>query len=311
MMTSGGCAHSIAELLGTAGGETPQLTEQHLKLIRGESPEADYEFTPESVAGECSLVVGGSNVPVECNRDHAGSPVLTLAKHRCLDAWASAWHENPRLVPFDFASGMVGGNSAPCPIVEIHNRADGDCLLHALGFYLCVSRPAWKGTVDDLRRTLLDHIEGRLALPKFKGDTKKALETRYTSAQDALWAEKGGGDAAAKYVFVHRTKYAELGELEMDAFARVYKATVCVWSTIEDEAGVMMTYRTSARPDFLPVNEIQNFGTCVHIRHYPGKKHFTLLALLHPGSTRTALASGSSGSFGSFGPAGRPLRPYA
>ena len=114
-MTSRGCAHSIAELLGTAGGETPQLTEQHLKLIRGESPEADYEFTPESVAGECSLVVGGSKVPVECNRDHAGSPVLTLAKHRCLDAWASAWHETPRVVPFDFASGMVGGNSAPCP----------------------------------------------------------------------------------------------------------------------------------------------------------------------------------------------------
>ena len=74
MMTSRGCAHSIAELLGTSGGETPQLTEQHLKLIRGESPEADYEFTPESVAGECSLVVGGSKVPVECNRDHAGSP---------------------------------------------------------------------------------------------------------------------------------------------------------------------------------------------------------------------------------------------
>ena len=52
---------------------------------------------------------------------------------------------------------------------------------------------------------------------------KKARETRYTSAQDALWAKKGGGDAAAKYVFVHRAKYAELGELEMDAFARVYK----------------------------------------------------------------------------------------
>ena len=42
----------------------------------------------------------------------------------------------------------------------------------------------------------------------------------------------------------------------MDAFARVYKATVCVWSTIEGEAGVMMTYRTMARPDFLQVNEI-------------------------------------------------------
>ena len=82
----------------------------------------------------------------------------------------------------------------------------------------------------------------------------------------------------------------------------------------------MMTYRTMARPDFLQVNEIPNFGTCVHIRHYPGKNHFTLLALLHPGSTRAAraaLASGSSGSFGSFGSAGSfglvgwPLRPYA
>ena len=95
-MTPRGCAHSIAELLGTSGGETPQLTEQHLKLIRGESPEADYEFTPESVAGECILVVAGSKVPVECNRDHAGSPVLTLRESTvCLDAWASAWHENP------------------------------------------------------------------------------------------------------------------------------------------------------------------------------------------------------------------------
>ena len=77
------------------------------KLIRGESPEADFEFTPESVAGECSLVVGGSKVPVECNRDHAGSPVLTLAKHRCLDAWASAWHENParRSVRFRVGDG--------------------------------------------------------------------------------------------------------------------------------------------------------------------------------------------------------------
>lgn len=76
-MTSRGCAHSIAELLGTAGGET-QLTEHHLKLIRGDSPEADYEFTPENVAGECSLVVGGSKVPVECTRDPAGRLVLTL-----------------------------------------------------------------------------------------------------------------------------------------------------------------------------------------------------------------------------------------
>ena len=50
MTTSRRCAHSIAELLGTSGGET-QLTEHHLKLIRGDSPEADYEFTPESVAG--------------------------------------------------------------------------------------------------------------------------------------------------------------------------------------------------------------------------------------------------------------------
>ena len=51
MMTSRGCAHSIAELLGTAGGEAPQLTEQHLKLIRGESPEADYEFYPRERSG--------------------------------------------------------------------------------------------------------------------------------------------------------------------------------------------------------------------------------------------------------------------
>ena len=105
-MTSRGCAHSIAELLGTSGGETPQLTEQHLKLIRGESPEADYEFTPESVAGECSLVVGGSKVPVGCNRDHAGSPALTLAKST--GAWTPGPQlgtKTPRVVPFDFRVG--------------------------------------------------------------------------------------------------------------------------------------------------------------------------------------------------------------
>ena len=156
MMTSRGCAHSIAELLGTAGGET-QLTEHHLKLIRGDSPEADYELTPENVAGECSLVVGGSKVPVECNRDHAGSLVLTLAKHRCLDAWASAWHENPRVVPFDFASGMVGGNSAPCPIVEIHKQSGrglpvASASILPLRLSACVERHRRLSTQDPSQR---------------------------------------------------------------------------------------------------------------------------------------------------------------
>lgn len=47
-----GCARAIADLLGTSGGyEAPPSTEQQRALealLREESPEADYEVTPES-----------------------------------------------------------------------------------------------------------------------------------------------------------------------------------------------------------------------------------------------------------------------
>ena len=217
-----------------------------------------------------------------------------MARHECLDAWSSEWNETPRLDQFGAALGTVESTGARRPIVEIHNNADGNCLLSALGFYLCVSVPEWNDTIDDLRRKLLDDIEVRLmdTSPEFDADRMQARVAVYTAPENDRWAQKvksgATEDAMAKYVFVRRREKSDLGELELDAFSRVYKTNVRVWSTLgeHEEEGVMMTYSSSPPADWLVAKTIPNFGGCVHLRFYSARKHFTLFALLDPGSTR-------------------------
>ena len=102
----------------------------------------------------------------------------------------------------------MGEDGPPFPVVEIHNKADGDCLLLAFAFYLCVSDGAWTATVDDLRQQLLDDIEGRIMSPAFDAEVRGI---RYSEAEETRWAEHAkekGGDARAKYVFTRRRRRA-------------------------------------------------------------------------------------------------------
>jgi hypothetical protein len=229
---------------------------------------------------ERGLVVGGVTIAVPDEK-------TVLSDHACLGSWASAWGERPRLEAFDLAKGRVTRDSPECSIVEVHNRADGDCLLQAIGFYLCVSRPGWSATVDEMRKLTLDHVEARLKnnAPAFDRDRDTARAAGATTEENELWAAERStkaGEALAKYVFTRRRSGADLGNLEIDALSRVYKTDICVWST--PNGGVNLLYKTSPHAVRDHNGPIADFGTRAHLRYY-ATGHYTLLALLEGGRT--------------------------
>jgi hypothetical protein len=255
-----------------------------------------------SDARRCSIVVGGARIPVQCE---AGQ--VTLAEHRCLDTWASTWNELPRIAPFDFASGKLASGKE-CPVVEIHNKADGNCLLYALAFYLCVKQE-WNDGVNKLRDDIMNEVERMLKDPSGTFDVHRlSVEgAYYTESQSERWAKHADAkkiDASnyvSKYVFVNKMDGVDLGDLEILAFSRLYDLTVCVWQEQEDR-GQTVLQRILMVPEDDSSNiavktggVIPNYGTCVHLRYYKkatakGEEredgptgdggHYTLLALL-------------------------------
>ena len=255
---------------------------KHLRSMYGEkgvNALAPFKWWSEgpSAESECRLVVGGATIPVGCS-----AATVTLADHPCLDSWASEWGEIPRLQAFGLAKGSVTGDSPMCSIVEVHNKADGDCLLQALGFYLCVSRDGWSSTADEMRKAILDDVEARLmnVSADFEVDRDTARDARYKEEEDERWAAKqsdGTEKALAKYVFTRRRNGADLGNLEIDALSRVYGTNICLWST--PNGGVNLVHKTSPEDVRDHNGPIADFGTCAHLRYY-ATGHYTLLALL-------------------------------
>ena len=295
---TGGIVLTTVDALGMAPTLAPSVVAQcvdafskQLRSMYGKKEVnslAPFKWWSEGHAAESErrLVVGGGTIPVR------SSATVTLADHACLDKWASNWGGRPRLEAFGFAKGRVTADSAPCSIVEVHNLAGGDCLLQALGFYLCVSLSSveWSSTVGEMREATLDDVEARLMnrSADFEGDRDTARDARYTEEEDARWAAKqhdGTGNALAKYVFTRRGRGAYLGNLEIDALSRVYRAKICVWST--PNGGVNLVHKTS--PDEVSDHNgpIADFGTCAHLRYYP-TGHYTLLALLEGARTTTS-----------------------
>jgi hypothetical protein len=231
----------------------------------------------------CSLVVGGARIPVQCE---AGK--VTVADHGCLDDWASEWTSRklPRIAPFDLASGALE-NGDSRPIVEIHNKADGNCLLYALGLYLCAA--GVRSTVGGLRKQLLEHVERRVrdpSLDSYAKDMTTLRGTRYGKEDQKAWERHAAQenldvkDDVEKYMFVHRREDVDLGELEIEAFSRVYNRDVCSW--FNGSLGFMMVHRSlSDNLDF--PGRILDFDTCVHLYYYEDPGHYTLLALLDSG----------------------------
>ena len=233
----------------------------------------------------CSLVVGGARIPVQCE---AGK--VTVEDHRCLDTWASAWTSRnlPRIAPFDLALGALE-NGDSRPIVEIHNKADGSCLLYALGLYLCAA--GVRSTVSGLRKQLLEHVERRVrdpSLDSYAKDIATLRGTRYGKKDQKAWAKHAAQenldvkDDVEKYMFVHSREDVDLGELEIEAFSRVYNRDVCSW--FNGSLGFMVVHR-SLSDNFDFPGRILDFDTCVHLHYYENPGHYTLLALLDSGAT--------------------------
>lgn len=133
---TGGIVLTTVDALGRAPTLAPSVVAQcvdafskRLRSMYGKKEVnslAPFKWWSEEHAAGCRLVVGGTTIPAQCS-----SATVTLADHACLDKWASNWGEIPRLEAFGFAKGRVTGDSAPCSLVEVHNKADGDCLLQA------------------------------------------------------------------------------------------------------------------------------------------------------------------------------------
>jgi hypothetical protein len=85
-----------------------------------------------------------------------------------------------------------------------------------------------------------------------------------------------------KYMFVHRREDVDLGELEIEAFSRVYNRDVCSW--FNGALGFMMVHRSLSDNVAFP-GRILDFDTCVHLYYYADPGHYTLLALRDPGAT--------------------------
>jgi hypothetical protein len=250
-------------------------------------------------ASKCSIVVGHARIPVQCDDGK-----VTVDDHPCLDDWASKWNEIPRIAPFEFALGMLEGGRT-CPVVEIHNNADGDCLLYALGFYLCVTRQGWKGDVKKLRHNIMDEVD-RMLKEDGESDTFLAAviaHDDYTKKQNESWAKYAAtqpkkidvNHAVSKYIFVNKMDRVDLGNLEIVAFWRLYGIQVCVWQEEEesDSSVLRRILMVPAHRDLSNVavshgGVIPSYGPCVHLRYYKKRTkgqtgdggHYTLLALL-------------------------------
>jgi hypothetical protein len=202
---------------------------------------------------------------------------------------------------------LEGGRT--CPVVEIHNKADGNCLLYALGFYLCATQPKWKEEVKEFRHNIMDEVDRML---KEDGAFLAAViaHDHYTKKQNESWAEYAAtqpkkidvNNAASKYIFVNKMDGVDLGNLEIVAFARRYEIRVCVWQEENEKSGRTVLGRILLVPDDNLSNVavsrngvIPDYGPCVHLRYYKkrtkegeepeeGQKgdggHYTLLALL-------------------------------
>jgi hypothetical protein len=268
------------------------------------------------------LVIGGSTVPLTYTEEGA----MDTTHQTCLENWAAEWNKNPRIARFTPARGKRSGTGKDYPIVEIHNKANGNCLLEALGFYLCVSGK-WDGTVTGLRTKLLLAVENRLlGSSPDKNDRLAALDTKFTEGEDDKWMQYKASVAAApqqiaaqpnaskspkkaknkkylkqtkqapaadpdeafnKYVFIRKQDLAYLGNLEIDAFARVFKCTVYVWY-INDRGKLDLYHSTPARDSPANTAQIENFGSVVHLYYYVDASHFTLLALQVPTQERAS-----------------------
>ena len=228
-----------------------------------------------------SLLVADIRIPAQFDRE-AGTVSVS---HKCLEKWAEAgWRGNPLIALLNF------GDNGSRRIVEIHNLADGNCLLYALAFYLCVTRPNWHEPVMDLRQSLLREVKRRLREPDADLERFQAQLEDSSRSEKAPWL----GDLADRYVFFRETDGVDLGDLEIAAFTRLYGLTVCVWRVVQ-ENGFDELRRISMMPDdgsdsirLKPGDAIPDFGTCVHVRFYRTKSgggHYTLLALLDSGAT--------------------------
>ena len=228
-----------------------------------------------------SLLVADIRIPAQLDRE-AGTVTVS---HKCLEKWAAAgWRGNPLIALLDF------GDNGSRRIVEIHNLADGNCLLYALAFYLCVTMPNWHGTVMDLRQSLLREVKRQLSEPDAE------LERYQAQLEDSSRSEKAPElvDLADRYVFFRKADGVDLGDLEIAAFTRLYGLAVCVWREVNED-GVHALRRISMIPDdrsdsirLKRGDAIPDFGTCVHLRYYRTKSgggHYTLLALLDSGAT--------------------------
>ena len=244
------------------------------------------------------LVIGGQTVPLKYTEDGA----MEQEHQACLENWAADWSTNPRIAQFTPTRGRLTTTGQDYPIVEIHNNANGNCLLEALGFYLCVSGK-WQGTVDKLRSKLLGDVKDRLLTKSDSVDREharnEARDTQFKPHEHKIWEDykakltdenKRSLDAnpeeatMKKYVYICRQSKAYLGKLEIDAFARLFSRTVCVW--YNDKRGKFgLHYRSLSRTDtVININEaqIENFESVVHLYYYPEEQHFTLLALKVP-----------------------------
>ena len=259
-------------------------------------------------ASKCSIVVGHTRIPVQCD---AGK--VTVDDHPCLDDWASKWNEIPRIAPFDFALGALESGRT-CPVVEIHNKADGNCLLYALGLYLCVTQQGWNEDVTKLRHNIMDEVERMLNDPSgtFEGHRISVQDEAYpyTDKQRDRWTEHAkstkidADNAVSKYIFVNKMDRVDLGDLEIVAFARRYGIRVCVWQ--EEKEPETSDRTVLGRILMVPDDGLSNvvvrrsgvipdYGPCVHLRYYKKRTkkgeepedgqtgdggHYTLLALL-------------------------------
>jgi hypothetical protein len=266
----------------------------------------------------CNIVFCQYDVPVSCE-NASGALTMQFDDESVLDCareWGSDITKKTHIVAF--TSGRLEFDGELRPVIEIPNGAEGMGLLYALGFSHCI-RGLRGLDVGLLRSQLLDHIRDRLVNIRSSDceiDRNRARGTTNTKEEEVMWQEKTKSDptfvtryqnghfrndpSLAKYDFVCRKRAAGLGELEIDAFARIGHRPVCVWSSFED-GSVRMVYKSFATTApsasgglgaSLSLSQslnasapILNFGSAIHLRRHAsseGRGHYTLLALVHP-----------------------------
>ena len=273
-----------------------------------------------SCTGECVLVIDGGNLPVQFAIE-SGKPMATFEENfvdgvrrnmtlKCAYTWGSIWDGKMRIDAVDGVQGMVEDNKSELwPVLEIQNEGNGRGLLYALGLSNCINNVC-DVTHTSLRADLIEIVKKQLrAAPNVfatpSGPTPEEIRARaraamYSKDENSDWSyhfatskERMSTDesALAKYLFTFNKRYAELGELEIDAFAKRYDRRVCVWSTSGGSI-MKMQYKSGSFEHSQVLGShspIQNFGSCIHLRHYDTGKggrrgHYTLLALLCPAS---------------------------